>query len=332
MIDKITYIESNQTYPYKSLAVEEHLLLNCAKNQCILYLWQNRNTIVIGRNQNAWKECLVSKLEADGGFIVRRLSGGGAVYHDLGNLNFTFLVDKQNYNLDKQLQVIIEAVGKFGIKAQRSGRNDILIDGRKFSGNAFYETGTHCYHHGTIMLDVNIEDLSKYLTVSKEKLMSKGVASVKSRVANLTDFKQGIDIEMLKRNLFEAFQEVYGLKADIIKFEDLDRTDIEKRTEYFASWDVIFGKRIDFQYEISKRFEWGQILIQFCVEGGIIKDTAVFSDAMKTTFIPELESCLKNCRYDRDSLCSAVSSATLSDDIKDAMKKDIILWLGDIDL
>lgn len=332
MIDRITYIESNQTYPYKNLAVEEHLLLNCAENQCILYLWQNRNTIVIGRNQNAWKECLVSKLEADGGFIVRRLSGGGAVYHDLGNLNFTFLVNKENYDLNKQLQVIIEAVGKFGIKAERSGRNDILIEGRKFSGNAFYETGSQCYHHGTIMLNVNIEELSKYLTVSKEKLQSKGVDSVKSRVANLTDFKKEIDIEMLKRNLFEAFQEVYGLKAEIIKFEELDQEDIEKRTAYFASWDVIFGKRIDFQYEISKRFEWGQILIQFGIDCGIIKDVAVFSDAMKTDFIPELEECLKGCKYSRNELCKSLEAAALTEDFDGAMKKDVISWLQEVDL
>ena len=114
MIEKITYIDNTETYPYNNLAIEEHLLLNCHKNECILYLWQNKHTVVIGRNQNAWKECLVSKLEEDEGHLVRRLSGGGAVYHDLGNLNFTFLVTKENYNLDKQLQVIVKAIDKFG--------------------------------------------------------------------------------------------------------------------------------------------------------------------------------------------------------------------------
>ena len=332
MIEKITYIESRQTYPYKNLAVEEHLLLNCEKNQCILYLWQNRNTIVIGRNQNAWKECLVSKLEADDGFIVRRLSGGGAVYHDLGNLNFTFLVNKDNYNLDKQLQVIIEAVAKFGITAVKSGRNDILIDGKKFSGNAFYETGSQCYHHGTIMFNVNIDELSKYLTVSKEKLKSKGVDSVRSRVANLTDFNKNITLESLKKNLFEAFEEVYNLKANIIEFEDLDQKDIEKRTAHFASWDVIFGKRIDFQHEVSKRFEWGQLLIQFNVDSGLIKDIAIFSDAMKTEFVPKLEQGLKNCKYSRKEICAALEGVSLLDESEKAMKKDIILWFEELDL
>ena len=143
MIEQLTYIETDNTHPYKNLAVEEYLLLHCRENECILYLWQNQNTVVAGRNQNVWKECLVSRLEEDNGHIVRRLSGGGAVYHDLGNLNFTFLVRKENYDVSKQLDVILKAVQKLGIAAEKSGRNDILADGRKFSGNAFYEKGDH---------------------------------------------------------------------------------------------------------------------------------------------------------------------------------------------
>ena len=150
MVTKLTYIESDQVNPSKNLAVEEYLLLHCEDKECILYLWQNQNTVVIGRNQNAWKECKVTKLEEENGHLARRLSGGGAVYHDLGNLNFTFLVNKDEYSLEKQLQVIINAMGRLGLKAEKSGRNDILIDGKKFSGNAFYEQEKHCYHHDRI--------------------------------------------------------------------------------------------------------------------------------------------------------------------------------------
>ena len=117
MVTKLTYIESNQVNPYKNLAVEEYLLLHCEDKECILYLWQNQNTVVIGRNQNAWKECKVESLEENGGHLARRLSGGGAVYHDLGNLNFTFLVSKENYSIDRQLEVIVKAVQKLGAKA-----------------------------------------------------------------------------------------------------------------------------------------------------------------------------------------------------------------------
>ena len=332
MINRITYIESTQTYPYSNLAVEEHLLFNCRKDECILYLWQNRHTIVIGRNQNAWRECLVSKLEEDEGHLVRRLSGGGAVYHDLGNLNFTFLVTKENYDLDKQLQVIVQAIDKFGVKAEKSGRNDILIDGKKFSGNAYYETGSQCYHHGTIMINVNISELSKYLTVSRQKLQSKGVESVKSRVANLREFNLEITVEKLKKKLFEAFEEVYGLKADIIKTEDLDRKDIEERTKKFESWKFIFGKKIDFEYEISNRFDWGEILFQFKVDAGIIEETGVFSDSLKTDFILGLAPILKGIRYEKKEISSRIANISLDDNMEITMKNDIVSWIESIDL
>ena len=332
MINRITYIESTQPYPYSNLAVEEHLLFNCRKDECILYLWQNRHTIVIGRNQNAWRECLVSKLEEDEGHLVRRLSGGGAVYHDLGNLNFTFLVTKENYDLDKQLQVIVQAIDKFGVKAEKSGRNDILIDGKKFSGNAYYETGSQCYHHGTIMINVNISELSKYLTVSRQKLQSKGVESVKSRVANLREFNLEITVEKLKKKLFEAFEEVYGLKADIIKTEDLDRKDIEERTKKFESWKFIFGKKIDFEYEISNRFDWGEILFQFKVDAGIIEETGVFSDSLKTDFILGLAPILKGIRYEKKEISSRIANISLDDNMEITMKNDIVSWIESIDL
>ena len=125
MINKLTYIESTGVNPYKNLAMEEYLFSHCGEDEAILYLWQNQHTIVIGRNQNAWKECQISRIEEDGAVIARRLSGGGAVFHDLGNLNFTFLVSKENYDLKKQLDVILKAVQKLGVHAEASGGTDI---------------------------------------------------------------------------------------------------------------------------------------------------------------------------------------------------------------
>ena len=332
MIDKITYIETDNTYPYRNLAMEEYLLLHCGKEECILYLWQNRNTVVIGRNQNAWKECLVSKLEEENGYPVRRLSGGGAVYHDLGNLNFTFLVRKENYDVNRQLNVILEAVKKLGIHAEKSGRNDILIDGHKFSGNAFYEQGDCCYHHGTLMVNVNLGELSRYLTVSKDKLKSKGVDSVRARVTNLTEYAPDLTVDVLKQKLLEAFEEVYGLKANILKDTDLDAEEVEERTQKFASWDWIFGRKLDFQYELANRFPWGQITLQLKVKNGKIEDVNVYSDSMRPSLIDEISRYLKNVRYDKKAICAELGLYWSCNKEEDQMMKDIIAWIESIDL
>ena len=332
MVEKITYIESGQFHPYKNLAVEEYLLLHCEPQECILYLWQNQNTVVIGRNQNAWKECKVESLEKNGGHLARRLSGGGAVYHDLGNLNFTFLVSKENYSIDRQLEVIVKAVQKLGAKAEKSGRNDILIDGKKFSGNAFYEQEQHCYHHGTLMMNVNKEMLSKYLTVSKEKLQSKGVDSVKSRVTNLVDYIPDLTLEALKKALREAFEEVYGLKSNERKMDDLDQKEIENRTKHFSSWNWLYGRKIDFQYEISKRFPWGQINIQFQVDKGKISDVNVYSDSLKPMTIEKLPKYLKGIRYHKKNICSELRLYWAEDKQEEEMIADIIEWIKEEEL
>lgn len=332
MVGNISYIESKETNPYYNFAVEEYLLLHCAENECILYLWQNANTVVIGRNQNIWKECIVNKLEDEKGYPARRLSGGGAVYHDLGNLNFTFLVGKGNYDVDRQLEVILKAVRKLGIDAEKSGRNDILIDGYKFSGNAFYKRGEYCYHHGTLMVDVDISELSRYLTVSKEKLQAKGVDSVRSRVVNLKSYAPGLTVDLLKKKLLESFEEVYGLKAAILKIEELGGEEIRKRIERFSSWDWIYGKTLAFQYELSKRFVWGQITLQFQVKNGRIKDVNIFSDSMKPEFVEQLGRCLKNIRYDKHAICTELSLYCSSDKEKGQMMADIVEWIKTQDL
>lgn len=334
MIQCITYMESKQTSPYRNLAIEEYLLKSVLQEECILYLWQNKNTVVIGRNQNAWKECLVHKLQDEGGQLVRRLSGGGAVFHDLGNLNFTFLVRKENYDLEKQLQVILIAVQKLGMKAEKSGRNDILIDGRKFSGNAFYETKQHCYHHGTIMVHVNISDLSKYLTVSKEKLKSKGVDSVKSRVTNLSDYKTQVTIEDVKEKMLEAFQEVYSLKAHILKEESLDQEMIQKGTQWFASWEWIFGRKIEFQQELSHQFSWGNLVLQFQIQKGSIQDVAVYSDAMDPEGIRLISTSLRSCKYEKKAICQILElvQEQVKAESKEEILRDVRAWFMEIDI
>jgi len=327
MIDKLTLINTDNTYPYKNLAVEEYLTTHAAEGECILYLWQNRHTVVIGKNQNCWKECKVNFLEEDGGYLVRRLSGGGAVFHDMGNLNFTFMVRHQDYDVDRQLSVILRAVNLLGIQAEKTGRNDITAEGRKFSGNAFYRAGDCCYHHGTLLIDVNTADMSKYLNVDMRKLQSKGVDSVKSRVANLKEFRPDITVEMLRGALAQAFSEVYGLPYQTLTVDQLPEDEIADLTAKFESWEWKYGKRIPFTFEIDRRFEWGDLTIQLSVNEGMIKEVSVFSDSMDQDIADVLTSALTGIKMDAAAAAKAVRNALPAgserDDIVNFIKENI---------
>ncbi len=326
MVKQTLYIESKSLDPHKNLAIEEYLFHQCGKEEAILYLWQNAKTIVIGKTQNVWRECQISKIEEEGAVIARRISGGGAVYHDLGNLNFTFLVHKENYDLEKQMSVILKAVQKLGIQAETSGRNDILIEGRKFSGNAFHENQGHCYHHGTIMVDVNLEKLGTYLNVSKKKLESKGVKSVHSRVANLRDYNSGISVDQLKNALRETFEEVYGLKSQTIKETEFNQKEIQKLNEKYSSWDWVYGREFAFEYEVSERFHWGEIHLQFCVDRGRVTDVAVYSDALNPDMILEIPQCLKGKKYNNHEMADAIKSLNKTKK-EENIFKDVEQWI-----
>ena len=316
MINQIKYYIGTSEDPYYNLAVEQHLLETVEDNCCILYLWQNKNTVVIGRNQNAWKECRTAELETDGVHLARRLSGGGAVFHDLGNLNFTFLVPTADYDLDKQLGVIIEACRALGISAEKSGRNDILADGRKFSGNAFYEHENRSYHHGTMLIDVDMSKMSKYLNPSTEKLNAKGVDSIRSRVVNLKELCPALNIDEMKRQMTAAFERVYGLRAKRIFHVDFDATKFEEIYHHNKSWEWNYGKNLPFTLEHSSRFNWGEIQLQMAVDSGIITDVTVYSDAMDWDFAKTLQEVLIGCRFQTTAMIKLVQTINCSESIR----------------
>ena len=259
MIKQISSILSSSFNPYENLALEKYLFDHVKDDEIILYLWQNERTVVCGRNQNLWKECHVSRLLEDGGYPVRRLSGGGAVFHDKGNLNFTFLMKKDNYDVDRQLQVILQACRDLGIHAEKTGRNDITVDGRKFSGNAFYSSGGRKYHHGTLLIQVDTSMMSAYLNVDKEKLATKGVSSVRSRVANLIEFRPDLTIQIMKDAMFQAFETVYQLPVSPYQFQISSSSELEETRQFFCSDAWLYGRKIDFAYRINRRFQWGMV-------------------------------------------------------------------------
>lgn len=311
MINRIYLYENNSVDPHLNLAVEQYLMETVEEDACILFLWQNQNTVVIGKNQNAWKECRTALLEQEGGILARRLSGGGAVFHDLGNLNFTFLVPQSEYDLDRQFAVIAEAVSLLGLRSERSGRNDVLAEGRKFSGNAFYKNGHQAYHHGTLLVDVDMEKLGRYLNPSKAKLQAKGVDSVRSRVVNLRELNPEITVSSVRKAMAAAFENVYGLTATRLDDSMLDKEVIEALRQRNASWEWNYGQKLPFTAEYEERFAWGGVQIQLSVESGVIESARVYSDSMDWSIAPKLEQALTGCRFATEDLQKAIARTNL---------------------
>lgn len=289
-----------------NLARDGYFLENNKKGDVILYFYVNKNAVIIGRNQNAWKECSIANMDADGVQLVRRHSGGGAVFHDNGNLNFSFITDEKHYDLNRQMRVILNAVSKLGLKAELSGRNDITVDGKKFSGNAFSLAKGNRSHHGTILVNADLTKLSNYLCVSKEKMRSKGIDSVRARVCNLCELSSGLTVEAMRRLVIESFIEEYGAASEYV-FDGTALAEVEERRERLASWEWRFGKTPQFDFETDKRFSFGDTQIYFNSRDGVIRETKVYSDCLDTELTTEIENALTGVHFRKEEIKAALS-------------------------
>lgn len=322
MVTQIRTISSNTFYPYFNLALEKYLFDTVDDHTAILYMWQNERTVIYGCNQNARKEVYISKLIDDGGFPVRRLSGGGAVFHDKGNLNFTFLAKKDNFNVDKQLQVIIEACRLLGLTAERAENSDLIIEGRRFSDNAFYKSGDRCFHHGTLLVSMDTAMVSEYLNADCSQPEPKGADYVKPEAGNLVDFCPSLDIETMRRKMFEAFEHVYGLKAVPMSGEELDPAVISSYEKIFSDDNWLYGRRIKFKNRISRRFAWGDFDLNLNVDRGTITTAQLYSDAGDEHFIASIGEKLEGTPCSFEALSELVKSCCTSPE-HDAMAEDI---------
>jgi len=250
---KLRILKSAVTNPWFNLATEDWIFNTLDPDSHTLFLWRNSETVVIGRSQNPWVECKIDKMEADDVFLARRQSGGGAVFHDLGNTNFTFLSPKDDYDQAANFTIIISALKKLGIEADLSGRNDMQVGDKKISGSAFKHAADRSFHHGTLLVNANMQKLGDYLNPHPLKLKAKGIKSVRSRVANLVEFNEDINHETLSEAIIEAFCEYYGDTAPV---EELDEASLaqqptlNKYYQQMADWDWRFGKTPEFTHHI----------------------------------------------------------------------------------
>ena len=287
---------SNQYDPFLNRAVEQYLTDKQEEDTVTLYLWKNQQTVVIGYNQNPYSECNVQLLLDEGGHLMRRGTGGGAVYHDLGNINFSFVADKSLYDVRKQLSVIQDALLFYGLHAEISGRNDLNCEGRKFSGNAFAKGQRNNLHHGTILIKTDGAMMQRYLTVNKAKLMKHGVKSVASRVVNLSELVPKLTSESIKAPLIASFEKIYGGKATILDFDTfINNKEVEAIREHISSDDFLFGRWRQFKTTKKAQFPWGNVDIALHIDEtkAIITEAQIASDCLEPDTIRQAEQLLQ---------------------------------------
>ncbi|SUW62205.1 Lipoate-protein ligase A [Buttiauxella agrestis] len=295
--------------PWFNLAVEECIFRQMPATQRVLFLWRNADTVVIGRAQNPWKECNTRRMEEDNVRLARRSSGGGAVFHDLGNTCFTFMAGKPEYDKSISTAIVVNALNSLGINAMASGRNDLEVttaDGvRKVSGSAYKETLDRGFHHGTLLLNADLSRLANYLNPDEKKLQAKGITSVRGRVTNLSDILPGITHQQICDAVRESFFAHYGERVEAEHISPDALPDLPGFAETFArqsSWEWNFGQAPAFSHLLDQRFTWGGVELHFDVEKGHITRTQIFTDSLNPAPLEALAARLQGCLYRSDML------------------------------
>ncbi|MPM06170.1 Lipoate-protein ligase LplJ [bioreactor metagenome] len=312
----ITYIESPSTDPAFNLALEEYVFKNLPRDKTYFMLWQNDNAIIVGRHQNTAEEVNAVYVSEHNIKVVRRLSGGGAVYHDLGNLNYTFIADAKDaqvIDLQYFCLPLIRALEKLGVHAGMQGRNDIVIDGKKFSGNSQYIKDDRIMHHGTILFDSDLSVLSEALKADPEKFESKGVKSVRNRVTNLRPYlPEGTTLKQFREALLANMTE--GEELETYTLSPADLMGVQKiRQGRYELWDWNYGVSPDYTVRRSKRFpSCGLVELRIQVVEGRIANLAVFGDFIGNGDADELAGELKGCRMERRALTAVLELIPVS--------------------
>ena len=327
---KLRILKSAVTNPWFNLATEDWIFNTLNPDSHTLFLWRNSETVVIGRSQNPWVECKTDKMEADDVFLARRQSGGGAVFHDLGNTNFTFLSPSDAYDQEANFTIIINALKKLGIDATLSGRNDMQVGDRKISGSAFRHAADRSFHHGTLLVNANMQKLGDYLNPHPLKLKAKGIKSVRARVANLVDFNETINHDTLSDVIIEAFCEYHGETAQV---EQLDEASLAKQPtlnayyQQMADWDWRFGKTPEFTHHIETRFDWGMMDVHIDVKQAIITEVVIFSDALNVELIDLLKNTLTGVKYNKPEIKNKLDDLVEAQPDLAAQVSDFEQWL-----
>lgn len=326
----ILSLDDNAAY---NMALEEYIYESALERRDvrepvnILYLWQNKNAIIVGRNQDVYSECDMSSVEECDVQIVRRRTGGGAVYHDLGNLNFSFIQSECVADRNKNFSVIKDALWQFGIVAVQGGRNDLYVNDKKVSGNAFFKGKGLSVHHGTLMVDLNISVMEKLLKAQKKDYFTSDMNSVCSKVMNLKDFCPFLTVESLKKEIIQQFKTIYRLDnlyiyqdADYISDKILFQNLYQKHQN--RSW--IYGEQYKYTHEVEGKYSWGKVKVNLSVIGGSVECARVYSDALEYDEIMEIQEALQGINMSElSSILKAESMSEIDKDIFNLVSQNV---------
>lgn len=316
------------TDPRINLAIEEYALKHLNIDETYLLFYINRPSIIIGRNQNTIEEINSDYVDEKGITVVRRLSGGGAVYHDLGNLNFSFITKDDGdsfHNFKKFTQPVVETLEKLGIHAELSGRNDILAEGKKISGNAMFSTKGRMFSHGTLLFQSEMDHIVSALKVKKDKIESKGIKSIRSRVGNIADFlKEPMSVEEFRSFLLQNIFKDTGKVTEYV----LTETDWEKIQEIsedrYQNWEWNYGKSPKFNLQNSHRFPVGSVDIRLEVNRGIIENCKIYGDFFGVGEVADIERKLTGIRYEKEAISRVLDEIDVRHYFGNVTKEEIL--------
>ncbi|MED3888491.1 lipoate--protein ligase [Peribacillus frigoritolerans] len=319
------------TDPRINLAIEEYALKHLNIDETYLLFYINRPSIIIGRNQNTIEEINSDYVDEKGITVVRRLSGGGAVYHDLGNLNFSFITKDDGdsfHNFKKFTQPVVETLEKLGIHAELSGRNDILAEGKKISGNAMFSTKGRMFSHGTLLFQSEMDHIVSALKVKKDKIESKGIKSIRSRVGNIADFlKEPMSVEEFRSFLLQNIFKETGKVTEYV----LTETDWEKIHEIsedrYQNWEWNYGKSPKFNLQNSHRFPVGSVDIRLEVNRGIIENCKIYGDFFGVGEVADIERKLTGTRYEKEAISRVLDEIDVRHYFGNVTKEEILALL-----